>query len=537
MLQWSFTASVGPDPRTATEIPPVSNRRNDERDTRQRVVADQVVLVRAIGANALTVVAMSARGLFGVLTARLFGGPALGAFVLAATWVDLLAQVGVLGLDSGAMIRSAQAHSQHDLLAVRKIFRSALCITVAVSGVLGTGLVVLATTGWLESLPGASGLQAFFVVLAVSLPAVAVGRVSAQVARGLQVVHHDLYAQGALGTAVMIVALVAGYALGLGATSPAVAMTLGAIAGGGAAWQLTSRLIASSGDSAPPALSGASRGLVGFSLPIAAFHVVDVLAMRADVLLLSMFANRTAGVTALTLGIYCAVAEVAGVLRKFRQIFDLALTPVAARARRDTEAGTRGHAGQVGRWLVAVIGPAVCVMILGGGAVLSLYGAGFEAGASWLGVLAVATGGHGIMVALDSLLIVKKPALNLLNGVVAVALQAGVSVLLIPHHGPLGAAIAALVATAVRALMLVVEVRIIEGWWWPVLSMGRPAIATAVALLPGIVARLAWPGSTGASVAAAIFLVAYVGMWQWVGLAADDRTLIKTIRARLPQVP
>jgi O-antigen/teichoic acid export membrane protein len=368
--------------------------------------------------------------------------------------------------------------------------------------------------------------------MAISLPALAVGRVSAQVARGLQVIRYDLYTQGTIATAIMIAGLFAGHALGLGATTPAVAMALGTIAGGSAAWWLTSRLIARMETAGPAVDSGAGKGLIQFSLPIAAIQIVDGLAMRADVLLLGMFANGAAGITPLTLGIYGAAWEAAGALRKFRQVFGLALTPAAARARSEqVETSTRDQAGQVGRWLVTIIGPAVCVMILGSSAILPLYGSGFEAGASWMSVLAIATGARGILVALDSRLIVDKPALNLLNGAVAVSLQAAVSILLIPWLGPLGAAIAALVATSVRALMLIVEIRIIEGWWWPLLSSGRPAIATAVALVPGVVTRLAWPGSTGACVAAIIFLISYLGMWKFVRLSADDRTLIRTIQA------
>ncbi|MGE0449274.1 MAG: lipopolysaccharide biosynthesis protein [Vicinamibacterales bacterium] len=501
-------------------------------------VAEQIALVRAIGANGLTVAAMSARALFGVLTARLFGGPALGAFVLAATWIDLLGQIGVLGLDSGAMIRSAQAHGQHDGRAVRRIFRFALAVSAAASSLLAAGLIVAAMTGQLRQLPGAGGLEALFIVMALSLPALAVGRVSAQVARGLQVVHHDLYAQGTVGTAVMVAGLLAGYALGVGPLSPAVALTLGTITGGVIAWRMTSRLIERERASGPPGRSTAGDGLARFSLPIAAFHFVDVLAMRADVLLLGVFVGRSAGVTVAALGVYCAVWEVAATLRKFRQVFDLALTPAAARSRSQAgEAGARQQSGQVGRWLLALIGPAVCVMMLGAGAILSLYGPGFEAGSSWLGVLALAAGTRGILVALDSRLIVSRPGLNLLNGVVAVSMQAGASLVLIPRHGPMGAAAAALMAAVVRAVMTVVQIRMLEHWWWPVPALRRPAVAMAFALVPGIVVHQAWPGSIGALASAVIFVAGYIGMWKVVRLDADDRMLIKTIRGRVPQLP
>jgi len=512
-----------------------STRHEDRQDLPPGGVAERVAVIRAIGANALTVGAMSARALFGIMTARLFGGPALGGFVLASTWIDLFSQVGVLGLDSGAMIRSARAHADRDGTSIRRIFRSALGVTAAASSALTIGLIAAAATGWLDILPGTGGLEALFIVMAISLPAFAVGRVSAQVARGLQVVRYDLYAQGIVGTAIMIATLFAGHAIGLGAVTPAVAMALGTIAGGGAAWWFTSRLVVSVDTSEPAMRRDADKGLIPLSLPIAAVQLVDVLAIRADVLLLGMFAARTAGITPLMLGIYGAAWEAAGILRKFRQVFGLALTPAAARARSGlAETATREQSGQVGRWLVAVIGPAVCVMALGSHAILSLYGSGFAAGASWLGMLAIGSGMRGVLVALDSQLIVERPALNLLNGAVAVSVQVAASVVLIPRHGPLGAAIAALMATAVRAFMLLVEFRLVKGWWWPLASLQRPAIAIALALVPGIAIRLVWTGSMGASIGAAIFLIAYLAAWRFVGLSVDDRTLIKTIRGRLP---
>ena len=45
--------------------------------------------------------------------------------------------------------------------------------------------------------------------------------------------------------------------------------------------------------------------------------------MRVDVLLLGAYINRAPGVTLESFGVFCAAAEIAGGLRKVRQVFDL----------------------------------------------------------------------------------------------------------------------------------------------------------------------------------------------------------------------
>ena len=69
---------------------------------------DDLLLLRGVVANATTLAAMSLRAVFGMLVARLHGGAALGLYALAAAWIDLSSHVGVLGLDSGAMVHTAR---------------------------------------------------------------------------------------------------------------------------------------------------------------------------------------------------------------------------------------------------------------------------------------------------------------------------------------------------------------------------------------------------------------------------------------------
>ncbi|MGC4081419.1 MAG: hypothetical protein QM736_04710 [Vicinamibacterales bacterium] len=75
------------------------------------------------------------------------------------------------------------------------------------------------------------------------------------------------------------------------------------------------------------AVSGAgdvpsTRDILTFSLPIAGSSLLTVLVMQADVLLLGTYVGRAPGVTPEAFGVFCAAAQVAGGLRKVRQVFD-----------------------------------------------------------------------------------------------------------------------------------------------------------------------------------------------------------------------
>ena len=74
-------------------------------------------------------------------------------------------------------------------------------------------------------------------------------------------------------------------------------------------------------------------------------------------------------------------------------------------------------------------------LVLASGAVISIYGAAFRQGALWLALLAVAHGSNSFAGLVETLMMVKRPALNLVNASITVVLQAVVSVVLIPRIG------------------------------------------------------------------------------------------------------
>jgi O-antigen/teichoic acid export membrane protein len=126
--------------------------------------------------------------------------------------------------------------------------------------------------------------------------------------------------------------------------------------------------------------------------------------------------------------------------------------------------------------------------------------------------------------------------LKLINAVVRFVLSLGLSILLIPQWGVVGAAIAALAAVGGVNLLRLVQVfvlfRLLPYDW----SSLKPLLAGAAAL--GVVLLLG-RGETGdvslaaVAIRASVLMVVYVGMILALGLSPEDRAVLAAVRKRL----
>lgn len=494
--------------------------------------ADTVTLARGIAANAATLAAISVRAFYSLIIARLLGAATLGGFIVSYAWIDLLSQICVLGLDTATTAYVARRRGMGDSGAAAAIYRRALIASFAVSTLMAGLVVLVAWSGWLPRLIGVEGVELPLAIMALALPAIAVSRISVSVSRGFHVMHHDLWSRGIAGTLAMLVVLLAAIAVGAGPLSPALSVAASFIATAWVAHTAASGLVRRHAPPAHATRSDGAAGLLAFSLPIAGYSVLNMLTQRLDVLLLATYVGHAPGVTLLTLGVYGAAAEVAGSLRKVRQVFDVAYAPIAAHTAGRESGDLRARLAQVARWVLMLVAPAVALTILAGGAALSLYGPGFRAGSTWLSVLALAMASHSLLGLIETTLMVKRPMLNLANSAVAATLQIAVSLVLIPRFGPLGAALGTLAAYAAQACLRFTELRVVEGWGWPWRSQRLPLAATGAGFAAGLAMRLAIGGVRGELAAALAFLLTCIGVIRLAGLTPDDRALLGALRRR-----
>ena len=500
-------------------------------------------LAHGVGISALTLAAYSVRAVYGILIVRLLGGEALGTYVLSFAWIDLLSQFGTMGLDTAALVAAARMAARGDTEGARRVLRHASLWSLAAAALVTLGLIGAIAYHFVDV---SSPVGTSLLIMAPAVPALALSRVSSTTARGAGVMHVDLVAQGLVGSAAMLAALLLGYRIGLGAASAALGTTAGALAAAAVAWTMSSRIFrrtgaASTAMTADPAIDGSNAGsspygrdqsgLASTALPAAGVSALHLLVMRMDIIILGHFSSVGGLITPLELGAYAAAADIAGSFRKLRQLFDGVFAPMASEAialnRLDR---LRDSLGQAGRWVLLLACPAAALSVLSGGLALRLYSPSFVVAAPALAALGCATAAHGFLGLLESVIMSKRPSLNLLNTVIAVAAQFALTWLLVPRIGITGAAGGAVAAYAVLGLLRIGQVERVIGLAMPWADMARPFQAAAAGLVAGFLIRAAGPGTSGELLATAGFIATYVFTLRWLRLPEGDRALLSVAR-------
>jgi stage V sporulation protein B len=267
--------------------------------------------------------------------------------------------------------------------------------------------------------------------------------------------------------------------------------------------------------------------LVRASVPTALYDFLNIGVMQIDLIMLGLYVGHVSGLTLETLGIYAAGVEVALGLRKVSQVFAPIFVPIVARqiAAGDIRQAEASY-GYLARWMLAILLPALAVLALAGGAILAIFGEGFRRGAPWMTVAGVACALNAFVGLGESILLVRRPGLNLLNSSIALGATVVLNLWLIPAFGPLGAAIGMLVPYTIQGALRSVEISIIFQWRWPVRALIKPWVAALAGLPLAILLRASVPGLAAEAGAALIYILGYLSAWRVLGLEPSDRAVV-----------
>ena len=482
-------------------------------------------LARGAIVNTVALIAANLRGIFTFLIARLLGTSALGTFGIAWSTTDLLSKFGAFGMDTSTIALISARQAEGDTAGSRALMQRAVRFGLLFS-------VATAVVGILafEFLGNRLGLRPEVIrstsLMLLAIPGIALYRISNGVSRGMKVMKHDLYSKGFTETFGTIAALLVAIAIGLRDLAPVAAVLFGTGAGGLMAFVLARGLFSGI---AAAATTTASPAIIRFSAPVAIYSLLNLLIMRMDVLLLG-FIGPSVGVTIATVGIFVASVEISGGMRKVRQAFDPMFTPIIARQSAvQDRAGLEQSFAQLARWVLAAQLPLMGVLVLAGGIGLRIFGPGFEAGATWVALLAIAHATNSFVGLAETVIMIQRPMLNLINSGGTVALQLGASLLLIPSFGATGAALGMVLAYVTQGVLRYLELRFLFGWHWPWRALARPAAAFAVSFGIALPLRLLVAGWHGELAAGLTFLAAYVAAWKFIGLEETDRVVLRQL--------
>lgn len=494
------------------------------------VGADTRDIARGALANFAGGLLKSVNVLFYIWLARTHGAPVTGVFVLCQASLDIVSKLGLLGFDRGVLTFAARHRATGDEEGVYRSIAQALAVTALCSTVLVAFLEVT-----VPALCRVLRQPDLLVPLRIMAPGIlfwVLTAVLVHAARAARVMKHEI----AVKSGVEPVALFA-FALLLRPHLPGVeglawSFLLATAAGTTAAAVLFGRLYAPRRVARLLLAREGRAAFTRFSAFIGVYDLLNLLLQRVDLLLLSRFGSPAA------VGVYGLAQNAAFTFKKVRQSFDPITIPVlaaaGARARPDE---LLGHFRTVTRWVLVVNLALLGVAAFGSRLIMGIFGQDFTAGAVPLALLTVAVMLNTVLGVSELFILIERPALNLVNTVVAIAVAAGLGLLLVPRHGMTGAAVAALGAYTVMNLLRLLMVRVLYRMQPCTIHHARALLAAAAAggaaaLLRGALGGLPQAGADLLAVAA--YLAGYALLIGLLGPAPEDRALLGRVAARFP---
>ncbi len=483
-------------------------------------------LARGAFINTIAFLASNLRGIFTFLVARLLGSAVLGVFGLAWAAMDLVSKFCTLGFDYSAIAFIAKAEGAGERENSRRVRKTALAVSF-------TSSVLLAIGGFFVvwRFGATAGIRPEFVqpcaVMLLALPGVTLYRVNTALSRGMTVMHHDIFSRGLTESFGTAFAFLVAFALGARQLAPEFACIAGTLASGLVAFFLARRLFtpkepvtSSPNDDLVPSLLRASA-------PIALYDLLNIGIMRIDLIMLGWFVGRAPGVTLETLGVYAAAVEVGGGLRKVSQTFTPIFTPVVARQIGAGQIrGAEASYGYLARWMLAILLPAVVVLALAGGTIMTIFGPTFHRGGVWAAVIGCGCALNAFLGLGEAILMVERPRINLMNSTIAFVAAVGLNLLLIPAYGALGAALGLLCPYLVKGILRRVEIWWFLEWRWPWRALVKPWIAALIPLPFALIVRFASHAWWSDLAAAALYIAGYFIAWRVIGLDPNDRAVL-----------
>src|SRR5213595_1821644 len=405
-------------------------------DAPARVDETGVELKRGAFLNTIAMLASNFRGIFTFLVARLLGPAALGILSVAWSTTDIISKIGVLGLDNAITTFIARSEAMGNRVRSRALFRAAVVLGVAQS-VVTAAIVIVGLRFFNNRLHVQPQMVSALALVLCAMPGLALYRIGTAISRGMKVMKQDIYSRGMTEPIATTLAFLLALAVGFKESSPEVAAIVGTAASGLIALALASTLFrhipAHAGVVSP---LGEARSLIAYAAPISIYQLINAFIARLDLLMLGYFVGRAPGVTLATVGVYSAVIGTANGLRKVNQAFNPIFAPVVAgmTATGDHETAAATYA-RLAQWMLWILLPLVAVMMLAGGTILLIFGPAFRQGGMWLGIVAVACATNAFVTLGETVIMVQRPRLNLLNSSITCVVAIGANLWLIPRFG------------------------------------------------------------------------------------------------------
>jgi O-antigen/teichoic acid export membrane protein len=466
-----------------------------------------------------------------ILISRVLGAAALGTVTLATQFAFVAGAATRFGMDMAAVRRVAIEVGKGEPGRVGPVMVRAAAIATAASA-LGAVLIYLGAGRLASTL---SGTEAAFRAAALALPFVALCHVYLGGTRGLKIMRHTLSIYWAGQPLLWIVALAVGWTIresvGVSVLAYAMSWFLATLA----AWYVWEREI----KAFPrlPAERGEVRKLLKYGAPRAPAALLAQLLFWTDYFVFSHYARGA------ELGVYAAAVRVAQTLVLLLVAVNYMFSPFVA------DLHARGERDRLDalfkaltRWVVAGTLPILLLLAIVSGPVLRLFGGEFGSGTAALRILLigqfvnVVTGSVGFI-----LIMAGRTGWDLAVYAASFALDLVVALLLVPHLGAEGAAVAQAVTLAASngaRLYLVWRFIRIQPFDGRYIRLALPALlgGAAMMVIHFALRHAAWP--VDLVVSGGVGTLVYMAALLALGLTPSEQGALRdAIRARVGWTP
>jgi O-antigen/teichoic acid export membrane protein len=474
----------------------------------------------------------ASRFFIGILLARLLGAEQFGLYNLAMTAAAVAAGLALLGLKP-ALVRYVSLYaSRRDSAGLWGTLQIGLGLPALLGVLMGVGLYVLAPA-IAERLFSEPRLVPLLRLVSLVVPFLALSRLIAAATRGFNKMQYTVIAQKISQPLIRLVLLLILAIIGLNAAR--------ALASFGLTTAVVFAMLLFFLHKLFPVnrpfrmARRDTRELLSFSLPIYLVNLIKTFRGSIQILLLGAL-NTVA-----TVGVFTVATQVNTLGKMFHNSVVTASMPIVSELHGKGAWKQMGHYYQtVTKWTFTANLPIFLITILFAAPILSIFGRDYVGGATalillaWANLVNASAGICGVVIDMSG-----NTSLKLFNSVVVTVLSLGLSVLLIPTWGLVGAAVAALVAAIVVNLLRLVEVFFVFRLLPYNLGFLKPILAGLVALIVAWAIRQSFATETDlfyTLINSILLLAIYAGVILALGLSQEDRVVLSRLRQRMRAV-
>lgn len=474
----------------------------------------QAEVRRGAFVNALGVVGKMAGPAFLIVVTRLYGADAFGVFISAMALIEMAIALLTAGFKDGALLFVARHAGSRD---EEKSLYQALANALVFSAMLAVVLVAIAFFVASDVLPRlypyGTRLTVVLQVMSIALPFMIVDRVVVAATQGLRIMRYEAMINGGIRPILLVATAVAfwyvlpderGLSYAYLATQGTVALVAVAVYTRELLWQPLLRALRH---------FRVNRELVSFAIPQNLNMTFERFITNVDIVMLGMF-----NVSAFMVGFYGAGAMIVREIRQLKMIYTGALAPHIVRLYSNREYHTLARmASLTSYWIARLAVPVLLAIAILRNDLVELVSQEF-AGQDTLFMLFLLVIPYlqcTLGVAGNVVVMTGHSRMNLLNSVATGATNVVLNILFIPGFGLVGAALASAISAFIRAVLEVLQMRILLRVPYYIREMIAPHAAglLAVAVVAGmwVATPLPLENLSGRIVVLAVSLVVFLG--------------------------